>query len=68
MFENLKESLEDPKKLELIISQDVVEDIGIQVDFHNRIVTYFGIGGKEHAYRKQIDQIHIGNFIVDKMK
>jgi hypothetical protein len=32
-----------------LISQDVVEDIGLTVDLHDRIVTYFGIGGKEHA-------------------
>ncbi len=32
-----------------LISQDVVEDIDLRVDFHDKIVTYFGVGGKEHA-------------------
>ncbi|CAM3206981.1 retropepsin-like aspartic protease [Filibacter tadaridae] len=51
-----------------LISQDVVEDIGLQVDLHDRIVTYFGIGGKEHAFRKRIDQIQISDFIIEKVE
>jgi|SRR5690625_4483893 len=42
-----------------LISQDAVEDIGIQVDIEDTIVTYFGIGGKEHAFRKRIDQVQL---------
>lgn len=51
-----------------LISQDIVEDIGLQVDLNDRIVTYFGIGGKEHAFRKRIDQIQIGDFIIEKVE
>ncbi|SET59907.1 Aspartyl protease [Oceanobacillus limi] len=51
-----------------LISQDVVEDIDLRVDFHDRIVTYFGVGGKEHAFRKQIDQIQIGDFVVNMVE
>ncbi|WP_059104312.1 retropepsin-like aspartic protease [Shouchella shacheensis] len=51
-----------------LISQKVVEDIGIHVDLHDRIVTYFGIGGKEHAFRKQIDQVQISDFTVEKVE
>lgn len=51
-----------------LISQDVVEDIGLQVDLHDRIVTYFGIDGKEHAFRKRVDQIQISDIIVEKVE
>ena len=51
-----------------LISQDIVEDIGLQVDLHDRIVTYFGVGGKEHAFRKRIDQIQINDFIIEKVE
>ncbi|PAV31409.1 aspartyl protease [Virgibacillus profundi] len=51
-----------------LISQDVVEDIDLHVDLHDRIVTYFGIGGKEHAFRKRVDQIQIDDFIVEKIE
>src|SRR5699024_12252321 len=37
-----------------LISQDVVEDIGVNVTTHDAIVTYYGIGGKEHAFRKEV--------------
>ncbi|HHY72036.1 MAG TPA: aspartyl protease [Bacillus bacterium] len=48
-----------------LISQDVVEDIGLTVDLNDRIVTYFGIGGKEHAFRKQVETIEIGDFTAE---
>ncbi|MDC3418423.1 retropepsin-like aspartic protease [Aquibacillus salsiterrae] len=47
-----------------LISQDIVEDIGLHVDLHDRIVTYFGVGGKEHAFRKKVDKIQISDFVV----
>ncbi|WP_102345920.1 retropepsin-like aspartic protease [Bacillus sp. Marseille-P3661] len=51
-----------------LISQDIVEDIGLHVDLHDRIVTYFGVGGKEHAFRKQVDKIQINDFVVKKIE
>ncbi|WP_216831400.1 aspartyl protease family protein [Alkalihalobacterium elongatum] len=30
----------------------------------DKIVTYYGIGGKEHAFRKRVDQIQMGEFTV----
>lgn len=51
-----------------LISQEAVEDIGLQVDLHDRIVTYFGIGGKEHAFRKQVDRIQISDFIIENVE
>lgn len=51
-----------------LISQDIVEDINLQVDLHDRIVTYFGVGGKEHAFRKRVDQIQISDFVVENVE
>jgi predicted aspartyl protease len=51
-----------------LISQDVVEDIELRVDLNDRIVTYFGVGGKEHAFRKEVDKVQIDDFIVEKVE
>jgi predicted aspartyl protease len=51
-----------------LISQDVVEDIGLGVDLQDRIVTYYGIGGKEHAFRKRVDLIQVGDFTVEEVE
>ena len=51
-----------------LIFQDAVEDIGIQIDSHDRMVTYFGVGGKEHAFRKRVDQIQVNQFIAKNME
>ena len=46
-----------------LISQEVVDDIGIRVSKEDKIVMSYGIGGKEPAFIKEIDKIMIGNFI-----
>ena len=51
-----------------LISQNVVEEIGLGVDWQDRIVTYYGIGGKEHAFRKRVDQIQVGEFTVKEVE
>ncbi|MDF0728407.1 retropepsin-like aspartic protease [Cytobacillus sp. S13-E01] len=51
-----------------LISQHVVEEIGLGVDLEDRIVTYYGIGGKEHAFRKRVDKIQVGEFTVEEME
>ena len=48
-----------------LISQDCVDDIGIRVSGRDEIVTSYGIGGKEHAFVKKIDNIQIGEFCID---
>ncbi|PAQ14346.1 retropepsin-like aspartic protease [Bacillus sp. FJAT-42315] len=45
-----------------LISQNVVEDIDLRVEMGDHVVTYYGIGGKEHAFTKQIDSIFLGTF------
>ncbi len=51
-----------------LISQNVVEEIGLGVDLQDRIVTYYGIGGKEHAFRKRVDLIQIGEFTAKEVE
>ncbi len=47
-----------------LISQDVVDDIGIKVSNEDEIVTSYGIGGKEFAFVKKIDNVSLGNFTI----
>src|SRR5699024_1394228 len=51
-----------------IISQYVVEEFDLHVELHDTIVTYFGVGGKEYAFKKQIDQIQISDFVVENVE
>ncbi|MDQ2087959.1 retropepsin-like aspartic protease [Herbivorax sp. ANBcel31] len=48
-----------------LISQDIVDDIGIKVSRDDEVVTSYGIGGKEHAFVKIIDKIKLGEFSLD---
>lgn len=45
-----------------LISQDSVSDIGIIVEGDDEIITSYGIGGKEHAFVKHVDQINVAGF------
>ena len=45
-----------------VISQGCVDNIGIQFTGKEEIVTTHGVGGKEHAFIKQIDEVRIGEF------
>jgi hypothetical protein len=45
-----------------LISQNAVEDIDLRVEMGDHIVTYYGIGGKEHAFTKKLDSIKLGSF------
>ncbi|WP_172198751.1 retropepsin-like aspartic protease [Saccharibacillus qingshengii] len=47
-----------------LISQDEVDEIGIQVSMEDDIITSYGIGGKEHAFSKKIEGIQVGDFIL----
>lgn len=48
-----------------LLSSDIVEQIGIHFENGDRLVRSFGIGGDEYSFRKQIDQVQLGNFIMD---
>lgn len=64
----IKNMVVDTGAARTLISQDVVEDMNLQVDLHDRIITYFGVGGKEHAFRKQVDQIQISDFVAENVE
>ncbi|MFD1363444.1 retropepsin-like aspartic protease [Lentibacillus salinarum] len=51
-----------------LISQNAVDDIGMQVDLHDKIVTYYGIGGKEYAFRKNVDSIQISDCTIENIE
>lgn len=50
-----------------LISQDIVDEIGIRVTIEDEIVTSYGIGGKEHAFIKNIDSVKIGEFKINNI-
>ena len=50
-----------------LISQDVVDDIGIRVSKEDDIVMSYGIGGKEPAFIKQIDKIMLGDYVQENV-
>ena len=45
-----------------IVSPDAVEELGIMVEPDDRIVTCYGIGGKQYAVAKQVNGIAFGPF------
>jgi len=40
-----------------LIWQEEVEDIGIAVTATDEIIVSYGIGGKEHAFSKEVDSV-----------
>ena len=48
-----------------IISPDAVEEIGIFIEDGDKIVTSYGVGGKQYAFVKRIDQIKFSSFIIE---
>ncbi|GBF11854.1 MULTISPECIES: retropepsin-like aspartic protease [Tepidibacillus] len=63
----IKNLVVDTGASKTLISQNAVDDIGVQVEVNDRIVTYYGIGGKEHAFRKKVDEITIGDFSIKNL-
>ncbi|MBY0160783.1 retropepsin-like aspartic protease [Paenibacillus lautus] len=48
-----------------LLSTDIVTAIGIHFENGDKLVRSFGIGGDEYSFRKQIDQVQLGNFVID---
>ena len=44
-----------------LLSADAVESIDIRFENDDKIVTMYGIGGEEHAFEKNIDEIRLGD-------
>ena len=48
-----------------LISQDVVDELGIRYSLDDEVVTSYGIGGKEFAFAKEVDSVKIGEYSSD---
>ncbi|MFB5763614.1 retropepsin-like aspartic protease [Paenibacillus medicaginis] len=48
-----------------LLSSDIVAQIGIHYENGDRLVRSFGIGGEEYSFRKQIEQVQLGGFIMN---
>jgi Aspartyl protease. len=57
----------DTGATQTLISQDIVDDIGIKVSGEDQIVTSFGIGGKEFAFMKKVDSVKVDNLVVNNI-
>ncbi len=51
-----------------IICPDIVEDLGIEDSPEDELITMYGIGGAQYAYRKKIDGIKFGSCLVKGYK
>lgn len=51
-----------------LLSQECVDDIGIKVGADDELVVSYGIGGKEHAFSKKVEEIIIGNYKIKDCK
>lgn len=51
-----------------LISSDIVDEIGIYFENGDPLVSSYGIGGEEYAFRKAVDFIKLGNHEIPDMK
>lgn len=49
-----------------IVSPDVVNDLGIAFERGDKIVTSYGVGGKQYAFRKPVDRVTFGPFNIER--
>jgi predicted aspartyl protease len=50
------------------ISSDIVSEIGIKFENGDKLVRSFGIGGDEYSFRKQLDHIQLGDFVLKDIR
>ncbi|MDD9271451.1 retropepsin-like aspartic protease [Paenibacillus sp. GCM10023248] len=50
------------------ISSDIVSNIGIKFENGDRLVRSFGIGGDEYSFIKQVDQIQLGDIVLNDVR
>ncbi|MFD3262243.1 aspartyl protease family protein [Paenibacillus lentus] len=48
-----------------LLSSDIVSEIGIKFENGDKLVRSFRIGGDEYTFEKHLDQIQIGDFIME---
>ena len=51
-----------------LISQECVDDIGLKVSLDDEITISYGVGGKEHAFVKQVDSVAIDDYVICNSK
>ncbi|SNS64392.1 Aspartyl protease [Anaerovirgula multivorans] len=47
------------------ISSDIAEEIGIVYENGDRLITMFGIGGEDFAFRKSVSQVKLGPLVFE---
>jgi predicted aspartyl protease len=47
-----------------LISSDMASEIGIRFENGDKLVRSFGIGGDEYSFRKQVDHVQLGDFLI----
>lgn len=50
-----------------LLSSDIVSEIGIKFENGDKLVRSFGIGGDEYSFRKQVDHIQLGDFVLKEI-
>lgn len=48
-----------------LLSSDIVSEIGINFENGDKLLRSFGIGGDEYSFRKRIDQIQLGDLVIE---
>lgn len=48
-----------------LLSSDIVSEIGMKFENGDKLVGSFGIGGDEYSFQKRVDQIQIGDFVME---
>lgn len=48
-----------------LLSSDLAAQIGIHFENGDKLVRSFGIGGDEYSFRKLIDQVQLGDYIMN---
>ncbi len=51
-----------------LLSSDIVSEIGIKFENGDKLVRSFGIGGHEYSFRKQVDHIQLGDFVLKDIR
>jgi predicted aspartyl protease len=51
-----------------VFKMDVVEEIGITIEYDDVIETISGVGGSEFVYKKDIDSITLGDLELNNFK
>ena len=62
---NIDNVIVDTGAAHSLLSVDSVSDIGISVNYGDSIVTMYGIGGEDYAFRRMVDKIELGSIEIE---